>query len=142
MGRYYDPFSFINRLFAEIDHSFRGIEDEWHVSLPSISVPSYAVDDTRIYSDGETEKHFKNGALHRTDGPAIIQYGKDGKIAKELYYIDGEKTTKENVEKLRQELEDKKIHTIYIGGKTQKITGKRLKELQKFIDETPKLEPS
>jgi hypothetical protein len=130
----YDPFETFNRLFAELDHSFRGWERDWNVSLPAITVPGVTYDDTRVYSDGETEKHFKNGALSRLDGPALIKYGKDGKIVSEEYYIDGVKKTKEEVEACRIDIEESKVHTIYLGNKKYKLTGKKLKELQATLD--------
>ena len=86
MGRNYDPFDLVNRLFAEIDHGFRGLENEWHVQLPTISVPAVSQnDDVRVYSDGNIEKHLRNGALHRLDGPALINYDATGKVTKEFY---------------------------------------------------------
>jgi len=131
----YDPFHVINRLFAEIDHGFREVEDEWHVQLPTISVPSFTQnDDVRVYSDGKTEKHFKNGALHRLDGPAVITFGKDGKPLTELYYIEGERTTKEAIQAAKAKLEDEKIYKVYLGNKAYTINGKQLKEVKNFIE--------
>jgi hypothetical protein len=129
----YDPFDTFNRLFAELDHSFRGWEKDWGVSLPAITVPGVSYEDTRVYSDGETEKHFKNGMLHRLDGPAVIKYAKDGKVTSEEYFLEGVKKTKEEVEVCRNDIENKKEHIVYLGNKRFKITGKKLKELQEKL---------
>lgn len=128
-----DPFEVFNRLFAELDHEFRGYEKDWGVVLPAITVPGVSYEDSRVYSDGETEKHFKNGALHREDGPAIVKYGKDGKIVEETYFLEGVKKTKEEVEAYHKDKEDKKEHLVYLGNKRFKITGKKLRELQEKL---------
>jgi hypothetical protein len=140
MTRYYDPFQVLNRFFAELDHTMRQVEDEWDVALPTISVPSLTYhSDRRVYSDGNIEKHYVNGVLHRDDGPAVIEY-KDGKISKETYFLDGEKVTKEAVEEYKQKVEDEKVHTIYLGNKKYKVNGKKLRELEKLfgLEEEPK----
>jgi hypothetical protein len=129
--RYRDPFEVFNRIFAEFDHSFREYEKDWGVTLPSISVPGIAYSsNTRIYSDGETEKHFLNGMLHCEDGPAVVKYNKKGEIESEEYFLEGVKKTKEEVETYRIDKEEKEEHLISLGNKRFKITGKKLKELQ------------
>lgn len=132
--RYIDPFDAINRIFAEVDHTFREAEDQWHVILPTINVPSVSRNENcRVYTDGQFEKHFKNGMLHREDGPAVIEYDTGGKIVKESYFIEGEKTTKEVIEERRQKLEDERIHNVYLGNKAYRVTGKELRELEKMV---------
>ena len=71
--------------------------------------------------------------LHREDGPAIIEYDTSGKIVKESYFIEGEKTTKEVIEERRQKLEDEKVHNVYLGNKSYRVTGKELRELEKMV---------
>ena len=88
--------------------------------------------DVRTVSDGKTRKTFKDGILHSVDGkPAIIEYNEKGQILKEVYFWEGEKTTKESVIAKIQDIEDKKEHLVNLGGKQYKITGKKLKEIEK-----------
>lgn len=80
------------------------------------------------------ERTTRNGVLHSTQGkPARITY-KDGKVVKEEYFVDGVLSTKEEVEKAYQKDEDEKIHFISLGEKTFKVTGKKLRELQKQLE--------
>jgi hypothetical protein len=135
----YDPFVSFNRIFAEIDHAFRQAESDYHVILPTISIPSVThYEDRRVYSDGQTEKHFKDGALHRDDGPAVITYDDKGKIATEAYYLEGEKVSKETLEEHKQKIEDERIHNVYLGNKAYRVNGKKLRELEKLFADEPK----
>lgn len=137
--RYNDPFDMFNRIFAELDHAFREAETTYHVLLPSINVPAIShYEDRRVFSDGNKERHFKDGVLHRDDGPALIEYDDKGKVVKEVYYLEGEKTTKEAVEEHRQKIEDEKIHNIYLGNKAYRVNGKKLRELEKLFAEDDK----
>lgn len=125
---------FINRAFANLDHSFRDAESRFNVMLPAISIPSYTQrDDVRTYSDGRVERHYKNGALHRLDGAAVIEYDEKGKVAKELYFIDGERTTKEAVAAANQKAADEKVYVVLLGGERYTITGKQYQELKKLL---------
>jgi hypothetical protein len=87
----------------------------------------------RVYTQGNIEKHFKNGILHDDKGPAWIEYDDAGKVKKEVYYLEGEKVSKEVIDTYRQKIEDEKIHHISLGSKTYKVTGKKLKELEKSL---------
>lgn len=89
--------------------------------------------DTSVVSDGTTRRVLKNGALHNEDGPALIRYDTSGKVALEEYYLDGVKSTKEEVLALKQKKEDETVHTITLGGKQYKATGKKLRELSKQL---------
>ena len=133
LTRYTTPIDAFNRMFAEFDHAFRGWESDWGVSLPVITVPSVSSGDIRVYSDGKVEKHFKDGMLHREDGPAIIKYKDNGTIASEEYFLEGVKSTKEAVETSKRKKEDEQIHTVYLGHKKFKVTGKKLRELQEKL---------
>jgi hypothetical protein len=114
--RYYRPFLFSN-FFDEFFYELNQIPDN-------------------------QERYLKDGALHREDGPALIKYGKDGKVEKEEYYLEGVKKTKEEVEAYRLDKEENKEHLVYLGDKRYRVTGKKLKELttKLGLEEVPKLE--
>lgn len=86
-----------------------------------------------IYDRGDTRRYFKDGILHREDGPAVIKYGKDGKAIEEQYFLEGVKKTKEEVQAYHNDKEDKKVHIVYLGEKAFKVTGKKLRELQEKL---------
>jgi hypothetical protein len=91
-------------------------------------------DDVRSYSDGKTSKIFKNGVLHSVNGePAIIEFNEKGEVTKEHYFWEGERTTKDVVKSKIQEIEDNREHVIDLGGKTYKVKGKKLKEIEKLL---------
>jgi hypothetical protein len=57
---------------------------------------------------------------------------------KEGYFLEGEKVTKEEIESRRLKLEDERIHNVYIGNQARRVTGKKLKELKKLLDDDVK----
>jgi hypothetical protein len=125
-----DIFPSFNRIFAALDAELRNVEKDLGVknTLPSISVPTVRqyYDDRRTYNDGEKTEYFKNGKLHREDGPAVIW--NDGKKQSE-YWLEGRQVDKKEVENYQQKLADEKIHRIFVGEKEYKVKGKYLSEI-------------
>lgn len=123
-----DFFDIFDRLWGTMDAQFRELEREWGVPnrLPVITLPAVKTKyiDQRTYHDGEKTINYLNGMIHRDDGPAV-KYD-DGR---EEYWLKGMKVSKEEFESHKQQLEDEKVHYIYLDGREYKVTGKKLKEL-------------
>lgn len=43
------------------------------------------------------EEWYKGGQLHREDGPALVEYNEEGQKITEEYYLNGEKVEKEDL---------------------------------------------
>lgn len=123
-----------NQAFAILDAAFRDIEKEsgcrW---LPHIDIPGILDEATQSYTYEDEDKvvHYKNGALHREDGPAVF-YHRGGK--ENEYWLEGRRATKEEVELFAKEKRKKKIYSLTLDGKDYKITGEKLDELKKWLD--------
>jgi mannosyltransferase OCH1-like enzyme len=133
-------FDIFDRMFGTMDAAFRQMEREFHCPnrLPVITIPAvktYSVDQ-RAYDDGEKIQKFTNGILHCETGPAVVYH--DEKKEDE-YWLEGRLVTKEEVEKRKEEIEDNRMHSIWIDNKEFKVTGKRLRELA-FEDKLKELE--
>lgn len=129
-----DIFDRLNYFFANFDAMFRDMEHDMGMGnlLPSISIPSVKTyyTEQRAISDNEKTTYYINGKVSRLDGPAI-EY-KDEKKENE-WWIDGKQTTKEEVEKEYQKLQDERIHHITVDGRHYEVPGKRLKELKSLL---------
>jgi hypothetical protein len=124
-----------NRMFANFDVYFRDIEKEYGRGLfPTISIPSLqnTINETAVvHSDGKKTIYYKNGMVHREDGPAITY--NDGKQFEE-YWLNGQKVTKEEVSSLREKQEEEKEYSVYIGDREYKVKGKKkLAELENLL---------
>lgn len=120
-----DMFDIFDRMFGVMDASFRQIERDFHCPnrLPVITIPAiktFSVDQ-RAYDDGEKIQKFTNGILHCETGPAVV-YHDDKK--EDEYWLDGRRVDKEDVESLKQKLEDEREHSVWIDGKEYKIKHK------------------
>ena len=139
-----DIFDEFNNIFANFDVLFRDFEKSHNRRglLPSVSIPSVKLtyDDTRVYGDNDKTVHYKNGMLHREDGPAVV-YNKEGK--EDEYWLEGKRVSKEDVDKFQEKIEENKTHYLYVDNKEYKILGKKkLEEVKKLLmaDDVPKLE--
>lgn len=98
------------------------------------SEPEYFYDSEmkykKIYEDSICKRYFENGILHREDGPAVIY--KDNKKPSE-YWLNGIKSSKEQVEKLLNEKEDSKKYTLTLIDESFEVTGKEIRELKQYI---------
>lgn len=135
-----DMFDIFDRMFGVMDASFRQIERDFHCPnrLPVITIPAiktYSVDQ-RAYDDGEKIQKFTNGILHCETGPAVTYHNKEKEPE---YWLDGRRVTKEEVDKRKEEIEDNRMHSIWIDNKEFKVSGKRLRELA-FEDKLKELE--
>ena len=124
-----DAFDIFDRMFGTLDAAFRDIERDFRCPnrLPVITLPAIRTSrvDRRTYHDGEKTISYQNGLVHNDTGPAII-YDDD---REDEYYLNGIKSTKEEVESLKQKLEDEREHSVWVDGKEYKVSGKRLREL-------------
>lgn len=142
-NNYYDPFfEGLSHMMARFDVAFRDIEKELGIEqpiFPIVTVPAIKkyYTDFKKYDDGEKVEYFLNGRLHNHNGPAI-EYKDKNKESE--YWLEGRKVTKEDVEKYKEDLEDKKEHYITIDGKTKVITGKQYKEFKSKFDDVKKIE--
>ena len=61
---------------------------------------------TKYYENGnvEFEIWYKDGDLHRLDGPADIDYHENGNVKYKFWWKDGKKITKEDFKKLGIEI--------------------------------------
>lgn len=91
-------------------------------------------EDIRRYNDGKTQKTYKNGILHSVNGePALVEYDTKGNKTKEVYFWEGERTTKDIVQNKIQELEDNKEHVVRLGNKEYRVKGKQLKKIEEQL---------
>lgn len=91
-------------------------------------------EDIRRYNDGKTQKTYKNGILHSVNGePALVEYDTKGNKTKEVYFWEGERTTKDFVQNKIQELEDNKEHVVRLGNKDYRVKGKQLKKIEEQL---------
>ena len=92
----------------------------------------YHVEDRRNYRRKDNvEKHFKSGALHRENGPAVVYLDKS---KEDEWWLEGAKVTEEEVKKYRSEKEASREHIVYLrSGTPYKITGKQLQEVEKIL---------
>jgi len=123
-----------NNIFANFDTLFREIEDQTGCrSFPHVDIPG-VFEDSQFYSysEGDRTVHYKNGALHREDGPAVVYHEKGGTRVDE-YWLDGKRVTKEEMESYRTEKLKKKLHRVSLGGDTFTITGEKLVELKAWL---------
>lgn len=89
------------------------------------------VDRTNYSRKGNVEKHLKEGALHREDGPAVVYLDKS---KENEWWLEGRKVTEEEVKKYVAEKEEKRQHIIYLrDGQPYRITGKQLKDIEKML---------
>lgn len=79
------------------------------------------------------EKYVKDGMLHREDGPAVIRKDGDKKI--EEYWLFGEKLTKREWELKVEQINDEKLHTIYVDDHPYTVKGKRYRDILKLLQE-------
>ncbi len=131
----------VNNVFANLDNVFRDIEKS-HGSrglFPIISIPSilHALNENVSFDqDGMKTTYYKNGKVHREDGPAV-EYHSDIKLPEGTvneYWLEGKQVTKKDVEDLVVKKEEEKIYTIYVGEKEYKIKGKKkLEEFEKLL---------
>jgi len=112
--RYFDMFDLFDYVF----------------DAPRISRRSYYRDVGALKEDGVTT-YYENGRVHRLDGPAVVY---DDKRESE-YWLNGKRVTKEEHDKLRLDLEDKKQHTVYIDGVPKVISGKKLRLLNEVLNQ-------
>lgn len=91
-------------------------------------------EDIRRYNDGKIQKTYKNGILHSVNGkPALVEYDTKGNKTKEVYFWEGERTTKDFVQNKIQELEDNKEHVVRLGNKEYRVKGKQLKKIEEQL---------
>ena len=74
--------------------------DFLHYENGNIETEIHCINDElykKIYyrEDGKTEYklYFQNRKYHKENGPAVIEYDKDGNIEKEEYYLNGKQIT-------------------------------------------------
>jgi len=55
------------------------------------------------YENGQAyrEEYFLSGERHRTDGPAYIGYHENGQVYCETYFLSGEEATEEQIEEIK-----------------------------------------
>lgn len=107
-------------------HLFNAVFDEIDSSIH--------YEDVRKYNDGKTQKTYKNGILHSINGePALVEYDDKGNKTKEVYFWEGERTTKDFVQNKIQELEDNKEHIVRLGHKEYKVKGKQIKKIEEQL---------
>ena len=124
-----------NNIFGNFDALFRDIEQETGCRIfPHVDIPG-VFEDTQLYSysDGDKVVHYKNGALHREDGPAVVYHNSSDNAKPDEYWLDGRRVTKEEVEAYRLDKVKKKLHKISLGGETFTITGEKLNELKDWL---------
>lgn len=80
--------------------------------------------------DGIKTVHYKEGAMHREDGPAVIYADKS---KPDEYWLDGRRSTKEEVDSYLARKNDKKLHVVFLDGHNYTITGSTLKELKIWL---------
>jgi riboflavin biosynthesis pyrimidine reductase len=115
------------RYFNSLDGLFDSMYRELNESFKNLS-------DVRIVREKNRTFHYKNGLVHREDGPAVITRNSDGSVT-ESYYLNGICVQKEDLDKLKQKLEDEQIHEIWVDGRRYEVTGKKLKEVMKVISD-------
>ena len=79
-----------------------------------------------FHKTSEKSESYKNGRVH-----GEVKY-RDGRPSE--YFIEGRLVTKEAWEQYIQEEIDNRVHIIHIDGKPYKTTGKKLKEIKKYLD--------
>lgn len=124
-----------NNIFANFDTLFREIEDQTGCrSFPHVDIPGI-FEETQFYSysEGDRTVHYKNGALHREDGPAVVYHGHDDNTRPDEYWLEGKRVTKEEMEAYRLEKVKKKLHKVSLSGETFTITGEKLNELKVWL---------
>jgi hypothetical protein len=131
----------INNVFANFEIIFRDLE-KCHKTrglFPTISLPSilHEMDENiEIDSDHEKTIYYKNGKVHREDGPAI-QYHKNGQMPDgtlDEYWLEGKHVTKKDIVDLLAKQEEEREYVIYIGEREYKIKGKKkLQEIEKLL---------
>jgi hypothetical protein len=87
--------------------------------------------DERVSKDNEKITYYKNGMVHREDGPAVV-YKKDDTLSE--YWLFGKRVSKSDFLLEKEKIDDSKIHIIYIDHEKYKITGKQLKKLKETLD--------
>lgn len=131
----------INNAFANVDIIFRDLEKSHNTRglFPIISLPSILheiPENISIDSDHEKTIYYKNGKVHREDGPAI-QFHKKGKLpdgTHDEYWLEGKQVTKKQLDDFASKKEEEKEYTIYIGEREYKVKGKKkLEEIEKLL---------
>lgn len=94
---------------------------------------NFLVDDRRNYVRRDNvERHFKDGALHREDGPAIVYLDKS---KEDEWWLHGARVSEKDVKKYAEEKEETREHVVYLRkGRPYRITGKQLKEVEKLLE--------
>lgn len=124
-----------NNIFANFDTLFREIEDQTGCrSFPHVDIPGI-FEETQFYSysEGDRTVHYKNGALHREDGPAVVYHEQNKGEDRDEYWLEGRRVTKNDVESYRLEKAKKKLHKVSLGGENFTITGEKLNELKVWL---------
>lgn len=96
------------------------------------------VENTQAYDDGEKIETYVNGRLHNEKGPAV-KYKDSTKQNNNEYWLNGRRSSKDEVDKYREKLEDEAIKYITVEGKEYKVTGKQLKEVNSKVKEILKI---
>ncbi len=108
---------------------FRYMDNFFDNMIVNNYIPTtFYYDQGSVVKDG-IKTYYDKGKVSRLGGPAII-YDDD---REDEYWVDGKKISKEDHDKLLQEYEDNKIHTIYIDGITKEVTGKKLKLINELL---------
>lgn len=89
------------------------------------------IDRRNYLRKGNVERHLKDGALHREDGPAVVYLDKS---KEDEWWLEGRRATEKEVRTYAEEKEERREHVVYLrGGKPYRITGKQLKEVEKML---------
>ena len=91
---------------SKINKFYYGSGELWRVIYRNDSGKRHRTDGPAIisyYKDGSVyyKEYFINDKRHRTDGSAYIRYYEDGSIWNEAYYINDKRATKEQIEEIQ-----------------------------------------
>ena len=81
--------------------------EKYEIFIPNIGTIIAGPHQVSYHTNGQIQqqKWLKNDMVHRLDGPAVIMYDKQGKITRQLFYIDSEKISKKEFEKIKKQRE-------------------------------------
>lgn len=90
------------------------------------------LDENSNYSNTSNNKtvHYKDGALHREDGPAVVY---SDKSKPDEYWLDGRRSTKEEVAAFLEDRNNNKRYLLTVGTELYEMTGSKLKELEGWL---------